>query len=134
MPQQPAAPHAAEAVGVIGAGPGGLVAARYLKWRGFEPVLFERGERVGGQWATDDAYSGVWLSLRTNTSRVMTRFSDLAYPEGTPVYPTSLPVPADVLVYSREEWEGPHAGNAFHDRVVDEVVWVHRRDEVPYAG
>jgi predicted nucleotidyltransferase len=47
---------------------------------------------------------------------------------------TSLPVPADVLVYSREEGEGPHAGNAFHDRVVDEVVWVHRRDEVPYAG
>ncbi len=79
-------------VALIGAGPAGLVTARYLKSEGFEPVLYEQGDRVGGQWTGDGRYSGVWPSMRTNTSRVMTAFSDLAYPTGTPVYPTNQAV------------------------------------------
>jgi 2-polyprenyl-6-methoxyphenol hydroxylase-like FAD-dependent oxidoreductase len=35
-------------VAVIGAGPGGLVAARYLRSEGFEPVVFEEGAKIGG--------------------------------------------------------------------------------------
>lgn len=42
---------------------------------------------------------------------------------------TRLPVPADLLVYSREEWEERYVASAFRERVVDEVVWVYRRDE-----
>jgi dimethylaniline monooxygenase (N-oxide forming) len=76
-------------VAVIGAGPAGLVVARYLKSEGFQPVIFDQGSRIGGQWSGDPAHSGVWPAMRTNTSRVMTAFSDLPHPEGTPTYPTN---------------------------------------------
>jgi cation diffusion facilitator CzcD-associated flavoprotein CzcO len=35
-------------VAIIGAGPGGLIAAKYLKQRGFTPVIFDQNDRVGG--------------------------------------------------------------------------------------
>jgi len=76
------------AVAIIGAGPAGLVTARWLASHGFEPVLFEAADRPGGQWNAASPLSGTWRGMRTNTSRVMTRFSDLDHPEGTPVYPT----------------------------------------------
>lgn len=76
------------AVAIIGAGPAGLVTARWLASHGFEPVLFEGADRPGGQWNAASSLSGTWRGMRTNTSRVMTRFSDLDHPEGTPVYPS----------------------------------------------
>lgn len=76
-------------VAVIGAGPGGLVTARYLKSEGLEPVIFEQGARIGGQWSADPAHSGVWPGMRTNTSRITTSFSDLPHDGGSPTYPTN---------------------------------------------
>ena len=76
-------------VAVIGAGPGGLVAARYLKSEGFEPVIFEQGERIGGQWSANPNHSGVWPAMRTNTSRINTAFSDLPHDAASPTYPTN---------------------------------------------
>ncbi|MBC7896896.1 MAG: NAD(P)-binding domain-containing protein [Cytophagaceae bacterium] len=81
-------PAVAHNVAIIGAGPGGLVAARYLQQVGFTPVLFEQGDGVGGQWRVGAPYSSVWPGMRTNTSRVMTAFSDLPHPVVTPPYPT----------------------------------------------
>ncbi len=78
-----------ESIAIIGAGPGGLVAARYLKSRGFKPVVFEQSRQIGGQWTGDPRISGVWPAMRTNTSRIMTAFSDLRHEPGTPVYPTN---------------------------------------------
>ena len=76
-------------VAVIGAGPGGLVAARYLQSEGFAPVVFEQGGRIGGQWSADPGHSGVWPAMRTNTSRITTCFSDLSHDAGSPTYPTN---------------------------------------------
>jgi dimethylaniline monooxygenase (N-oxide forming) len=76
-------------VAVIGAGPAGLITARYLKSEGFEPVLFEQGSRIGGQWSADPGHSGVWPAMRTNTSRIMTSFSDLPHDASSPTYPTN---------------------------------------------
>jgi dimethylaniline monooxygenase (N-oxide forming) len=76
-------------VAIIGAGPAGLAAARYLASEGFEPVLFERGATIGGQWSGDRSHSGVWPSMRTNTSRILTAFSDLPHPDRSPTYPTN---------------------------------------------
>lgn len=64
-------------VAVIGAGPGGLVAARWLLSQGFEPTIFERGPALGGQWAAARDSSGIWPGMYTNSSRTMTAFSDL---------------------------------------------------------
>lgn len=74
-------------VAIIGAGPAGVVAARYLASSGFAPVLFDRGASVGGQWHVGSPWSGVWPGMRTNTSRITTAFSDLPHPPGLP-YPT----------------------------------------------
>src|SRR5690348_5632369 len=89
-------------VAIIGAGPAGLVAARYLKSEGFEPILFEQGDQVGGQWTGDPRYSGVWPSMRTNTSRVMTAFSDFQHEPHTPVYPTNQAVLAYLQRYAHQ--------------------------------
>jgi cation diffusion facilitator CzcD-associated flavoprotein CzcO len=84
-----------QAVAVIGGGPAGLVAARFLKLHGFEPVIFETAATVGGQWNVASPASAVWPAMRTNTSRVLTAFSDLDHPAGTNVYPSQ----ADMLGY-----------------------------------
>jgi thioredoxin reductase len=81
-------------VAVIGAGPGGLVAARWLLSKGFEPTIFEQGPMLGGQWTGLNGRSGVWPTMHTNTSRVMTAFSDLE-DEGDLVYPSNR----DILDY-----------------------------------
>ncbi|WP_068175767.1 NAD(P)-binding domain-containing protein [Mycobacterium sp. UM_CSW] len=75
-------------VAVIGAGPGGLIAARWLLSQGFEPTIFERSPVLGGQWAGLDGRSGVWPSMHTNSSRVLTAFSDLEHETGL-VYPSN---------------------------------------------
>ena len=81
-------------VAVIGAGPGGLVEARWLLSQGFEPTIFEQGPMLGGQWTGLDGRSGVWPTMHTNTSRVMTAFSDLEHESGL-VYPSNR----DILDY-----------------------------------
>jgi len=87
---------------IIGAGPSGLVAARWLEKEGFDPVVFERGDRVGGQWTGDPRYSGVWPSMRTNTSHMMTAFSDMPHPPGTSVYPSNQAVCAYLQRYAEQ--------------------------------
>ena len=78
-------------VAVIGAGPGGLVAARWLLSQGFEPTIFEQGPMLGGQWTGLVDRSGVWPTMHTNSSRIMTAFSDLEH-EGYVVYPSNREV------------------------------------------
>jgi cation diffusion facilitator CzcD-associated flavoprotein CzcO len=79
---------------VIGAGPGGLVAARWLLSQGFEPTIFEQGPMLGGQWTGLDGISGVWPTMHTNTSRILTSFSDLEH-DSDLVFPSNR----DMLAY-----------------------------------
>ena len=81
-------------VAVIGAGPGGLVAARWLLAMGFEPTIFEQGPMLGGQWTGLTGHSGVWPAMHTNSSRILTAFSDLEH-QSDLVYPSNR----DVLDY-----------------------------------
>lgn len=84
----------AQSVAVIGAGPGGLVAARWLLAHGFEPTLFEQAPTLGGQWTGLPGTSGVWPGMYTNTSRILTAFSDLAH-DGDNTFLAS----GDILAY-----------------------------------
>jgi dimethylaniline monooxygenase (N-oxide forming) len=88
-------------VAVIGGGPGGLVAARYLKHHGFEPVIFEQGDQIGGQWNVCSPHSGVWPSMVTNTSRFLTCFSDLAPEPGAPIFPSNHEILAYLKRYAQ---------------------------------
>lgn len=88
-------------VAIIGAGPAGLVTARWLQEEGFRPVLFEQGEHLGGQWCGGAAHSGVWPSMCTNTSRVMSAFSDLDHGPEVPTYPSNQQMRAYLQRYAR---------------------------------
>ena len=79
---------------MIGAGPGGLVAARWLLSQGFEPTIFEQIQSLGGQWTGVPGISGVWPTMHTNTSRILTSFSDLEH-ESKVVFPSNQ----DILAY-----------------------------------
>ena len=81
-------------VAVIGAGPGGLVAARWLLSQGFEVTIYEQTPMLGGQWTALEGRSGVWPTMHTNTSRIMTAFSDLEH-DSDLVYPSNR----DILDY-----------------------------------
>ena len=67
-------------IAVIGAGPSGLVAAKHALEAGFDVTVFEASDDLGGQWYTSAAHSGIWPGMRTNTSRMMTAFSDYPAP------------------------------------------------------
>ena len=88
-------------VAIIGSGPGGLVAARYLEHHGFEPVVFEQDHEIGGQWNVRSPHSGIWPSMVTNTSRFLTCFSDLPPEPGTPIFPSNVEIFAYLKRYAR---------------------------------
>ena len=75
----------ARRVAVIGAGAAGLTSARWLTDAGLEPVVFERTDAVGGLWRPDTGLA--YRSLRTNTSKQKTAFSDLPFDDALPDHP-----------------------------------------------
>jgi ribulose 1,5-bisphosphate synthetase/thiazole synthase len=81
---------------VIGAGPGGLVTARWLLSQDFEPTIFEQTHTLGGQWTGLAGISGVWPTMHTNTSRILTSFSDLEHDNDL-----TFPSNQDILAYLR---------------------------------
>jgi dimethylaniline monooxygenase (N-oxide forming) len=72
-------------VAVIGAGAAGLTSARWLIEVGLEPTVYERTGAVGGLWRPDTGLA--YPSLRTNTSKQKTAFSDLAFDPALPDHP-----------------------------------------------
>lgn len=74
---------------VIGAGAGGLCAAKNLLARGIEPTLFEVGSYIGGLWVyeNDSGLSPTYRSLYINSEARVSSFIDFQFPEGTPLYP-----------------------------------------------
>ena len=66
-------------VAIVGAGPGGLAAAKYAIEAGLDVTVFEASDDLGGQWHTTACHSGVWPGMQTNTSRAMTAFG-VAFP------------------------------------------------------
>jgi dimethylaniline monooxygenase (N-oxide forming) len=98
----PSARHQRGRVAVVGAGVSGLAAARCLRDEGIEPVVFEQAGEIGGVWNFHEEEPGggspAYRSLRTNTSRQTTAFSDFPFPAAWPDFPAR----AQVLAYLNE--------------------------------
>ncbi|KAM0934339.1 putative flavin monooxygenase, FAD/NAD(P)-binding domain superfamily [Dioscorea sansibarensis] len=94
---------------VIGAGPGGLVAARELRREGHEVTVFEKSTSVGGTWvynpATDSdrvaVHGSLYRSLRTNLPRQLMGFLDYPFPGPSESFvdPRAFPAHEEVLAY-----------------------------------
>lgn len=89
-------------VAIVGAGPGGLAAAKYAIEAGLDATVFEASDDLGGQWHTTGAHSGIWPGMHTNTSRAMTAFSDFPAPADHPLHPAAEQVHAYLHAYARE--------------------------------
>lgn len=72
-------------VAIIGAGPSGLVSAKYALRYGLQPVVFEKTRFIGGLWAPQD--TAIWDGLSTNVSRFVVTFSDQPWPENSKTFP-----------------------------------------------
>jgi len=66
-------------VAVIGGGPAGLAAGRYLSEFGHTPVIFEAGSAVGGIWAPEPVNKVVYQGLVTNIPTVCMQSFDLDF-------------------------------------------------------
>jgi cation diffusion facilitator CzcD-associated flavoprotein CzcO len=73
-------------IAVIGAGPAGLAAARFVAEQGLQPTIFERGRYFGGIWASEPTNPVVYQDLVTNIPKVCMQSFDLDFPSDLPSY------------------------------------------------
>ncbi|XP_039141295.1 flavin-containing monooxygenase FMO GS-OX5-like [Dioscorea cayenensis subsp. rotundata] len=94
---------------VIGAGPGGLVAARELRREGHEVTVFEKSTRVGGTWVYDPTtdsdrvavHGSLYRWLHTNLPRQLMGFFDYPFPRPSESFvdPWAFPAHEEVLAF-----------------------------------
>lgn len=86
---------------IIGAGPGGLSAARALKLRGIAYDHFERHHDVGGIWDITNPGTPMYHSAHFISSRSLSGFADFPMPEHYPDYPNHEQIKAYVKSFAK---------------------------------
>ncbi len=81
--------HSGRRMAVIGAGPAGLVTAKSLMEKGFDVTVYEKGSHVGGTWLyeNDNGRNFLYKNLHINTSKRLTAFAGLPFPDDTQPIP-----------------------------------------------
>lgn len=97
-----AAGAAGRRVAVIGAGAGGLCAAKNLLARKVEVVVYEIGTCIGGLWVfdNDSGMAPAYKSLHLNSETEVTQYKDFPFPPGTPIYPDHAQVRQYLQAYA----------------------------------
>lgn len=97
-------------VAIIGAGACGLTNAKYLLQAGFQVTVFEIGGQIGGMWCykNDNQRSSAYRTLHINTSRGVTRFSDLEFDEDTQPFPDHFDMHRYLVRYAEHFGIVPH--------------------------
>jgi dimethylaniline monooxygenase (N-oxide forming) len=90
-------------VAIIGAGACGICVAKYLLEAGFDVTVFEIGSQIGGMWCylNDNGRSSAYRTLHINTSRGVTRFSDLDFDAQTQDFPDHADMHRYLVSYAR---------------------------------
>lgn len=92
---------------IIGAGPGGLCAARWLQAQGLPCEVLERNPGLGGIWDVRFPGSPMYESAHFISSRTLSGFADFPMPEGYPDYPSHRQVLAYLHSYAERHRLGP---------------------------
>src|ERR1043165_1958569 len=118
-------------VAVLGAGACGICAAKYLLEVGFDVTVFEIGGQIGGMWCSlnDNGRSSAYRILHINTSRGVTRFSDLDFDDATQVFPDHKDMHRYLVTYAGHFNVTPHI--RFHSRVTQVRPAFDRATEAP---
>jgi len=76
-------------VAIIGAGSSGIPVAKALKDVGVDHVVYEKSDRVGGNWVfkNSNGMSSAYRSLHINTSRDRMQYADYPMPRDYPDFP-----------------------------------------------
>lgn len=110
---------------VVGAGPSGLTATKTLIEAGLAVDCYEMSPHIGGHWVIENpnGRSSAYRSLRTNTTKRMSRFSDFDMPDEWPEFPECAQV--------RDWLESYVDAFGFRDRIHTETELV---SAVPRTG
>jgi hypothetical protein len=95
---------------VIGAGPNGVAAAKNALQFGLDVVVFEKNDRVGGNWVfnASTGHSSVFENTHTVTSKTWSEYEDFPMPDDYPDYPNHRQVQAYFESYARHFSVLPH--------------------------
>lgn len=74
---------------IIGAGPSGITAAKNCQQNGIAYDIFEKNDKVGGNWVFNSktGHSSVYENTHIISSRTMSEYEDYPMPESYPDYP-----------------------------------------------
>ena len=88
---------------VIGAGPSGIAAAKNCLAAGLPVVLYEKNDRVGGNWVFNakTGHSSVYENTHIISSRTWSEYEDFPMPDDYPDYPSHRQVQAYFERYAR---------------------------------
>ena len=76
-------------IAIIGAGVGGIVAAKTSFEAGFTPTVFEKSPNIGGIWSPKGL---TWDGMHTNVGNYCVSLSDFPWPDGSLIFPKSRQV------------------------------------------
>ena len=109
---------------VIGAGPSGLAAAKNCVQAGLDVVVFEKNDKVGGNWVFNakTGHSSVYENTHIISSKVLSEYENFPMPESYPDYPNHRQVQAYFESYARHFGIYPHVR---FEHVVEHVAREH---------
>lgn len=76
-------------IGVVGAGPSGLAAAKNCIQYGLDVTVFEKNDKVGGNWVFDakTGHASVYENTHIISSKAWSEYEDFPMPDDYPDYP-----------------------------------------------
>ncbi len=88
---------------VVGAGPSGIAAGKNCVEYGLDVVIFEKNDKVGGNWVFNakTGHSSVYENTHIISSKVWSEYEDFPMPEDYPEYPNHKQLQAYFESYAK---------------------------------